>query len=81
MKNLEEYITLAKKVERAPLSEVFDLVFNMIDKYTGPEKGHKAKVMGWKTSYNEGHSTEMLIRNKLMGLIGGVAQEQKVIKF
>jgi hypothetical protein len=81
MKNLEEYLTLAKQVERAPLSEVFDLVFNMIDKYTGPEKNHKAKVMGWKTSYKEGLSTEMMIRKKLLGLVGGVAQEEKVIKY
>lgn len=80
MRNLEEYIVLAKEVEHSPLNEVFDLVFNMIDKYTGPEKGHRAKVMKWKTSYKEGLSTEQKIRKQLFGLIGGVAQELKVIK-
>ena len=80
MRNLEEYIVLAKEVEHSPLNEVFDLVFNIIEKYTGPEKNHKAKVMGWKTSYKEGLATEHKIRQKLLLMIGGVAQELKVIK-
>ena len=79
MKNLEQYIVTANNVTNGPINKAFDLVFDMIDQYTGPEKGHRAKVMTWKTSMEQGLSKESTIRNKLLILLGNVAHEQKVI--
>jgi len=79
LKNLEKYIVAANTIEQGPINEAFDLVFNMIDDYNGPEKGHRAKVMSYKTSLKQGLSTEKTIRRKLFLLIGGVGQVQKVI--
>lgn len=79
MKNLEEFITKSNEVERGPISDVFDMMFDIVNEYTGPEKNHKAVLMQIKTSVNEGLTTESTARNKMLVMLKNVCLEEKVL--
>ena len=80
MRNLEEYITKAGELEKAPIGNVFSLMHEMITKYAaGKQDQHMYRLNQIETSYNDGFTKEFTARKKVLVMLGNVAQEMKVI--
>ena len=80
MRNLEEYITKAAEVEKAPIGNVFSLMHEMIGQYTaGKQEQHMFRLNLIEDSFNEGRTSEHVARKKVLIMLGNVAQEIKVI--